>query len=194
MISFRIFGILLLCISIFNISFANIKLNGNLKYRCDCFPQLNGYFERFKGYDKNTNEPIFYGKIYKEDIKDHNHYFKKYTFLDKNNQKKKIAFRYSYYKNQSKMGDYYFAYQQTKKVILKKAIWYNTNGNIIQYNIYRIKSYGNTNKYENIFRYYNNFGVLIRKIIYTYENDILMDTENVTDFTPEEQVLGEQEY
>ena len=190
----KLITILFISTLLFSISFAKYKINGNGKYRCDCIPKLDGYFERFKGNDKKTGEPIFYGKIRKEDIKDYPYYFKKYTYLDKNKKNKKIAFRYIYYKNKIKLGDYYFSYQLTKKVILKKAIWYNINGKIAQYNIYRIRSNDNINRHRNIFRYYNDFGVLIRKIIYVYENNNIIKINNITDFTPEEHILGEKEY
>ncbi len=163
---------------------------------------------RFWGYYKQmsihmaTGKPVFVNEMNEGDLEDLNYYFKKYTYYNKRSRTNGI--RCEFYRkrlsnsNFYRVGKFYYEYIKKDKVILKKAIWYNKNSNLnhkpklIQY--YRKPS--QPNEYVNVFIYYNDYGIQIRKVTHVYINGKLEEskTESQTDIASDDYILGEPEY
>ncbi len=139
------------------------------------------YYERFLAIDSLSGSPIFKGNIRKGGLKDYSHYFKVY-------RKGNRAVIYEYYKDQLLKGSFLYKYifnksRKKKTAYLKIAVWYNPKGNRQRVNIYEHRKLKTVN-------YYNDFGILVRKVIYDFAGNHIADT----DFIEEHVMLGVPEY
>ncbi len=194
-----LFKLLIICIFLNNYILIHSQQNNTTEFM-GYKSVLNGYYKSVQE-NPDSGEPVFEGKVEKEDINNHKYYFVKFSIYSlKNNQIR--AIRYQYVINQKIQGEYYYVKVFEKnnegklinKYILKKSISYNNKG--LYKKIVIFKKEINNSQYINEFYFYNDYGVFVRKVIYTYnkESNVLIKKEISTDFVQEENILGDKTY
>ena len=167
----------------------------NIKNYIYCF---DGYYKLMSGFNSLSGEPQFENEIRKEYLGKLYSYFKKFSYYKKIKKKiiSKKAISYEFYHNQKRKNQFYFVYnQKSKKMMLKKAIWYNYKNNFDQIHDYFLTS-EDKNNYSHQFYYFNDFGILFKKVqkIYDSFSNQLISTIIDSNFALEENILGKIEY